>query len=101
MPALPATAGGGQGQDSAGVSSRSRTGSLLHRLGDFPPGPASTVSSPGRPFKPLAIPHSRINHPRSLPPLQERTVDCLIAEDNPISSKVCLPCAKLLSSHPV
>ncbi|PLW36391.1 hypothetical protein PCASD_13722 [Puccinia coronata f. sp. avenae] len=88
MPALPATAGGGQGQDSAGVSSRSRTGSLLHRLGDFPPGPASTVSSPGRPFKPLAIPHSRINHPRSLPPLQERTVDCLIAEDNPISSKV-------------
>ncbi|PLW14286.1 hypothetical protein PCANC_19753 [Puccinia coronata f. sp. avenae] len=65
MPAVPATA---SGQDPAGGSSRSHTGSLPHRLADFPPpGPASTISSPGRPFKPLAIPPSRITHPCSLP----------------------------------
>ncbi|EGG02429.1 RIM15-related serine/threonine-protein kinase [Melampsora larici-populina 98AG31] len=44
--------------------------------------PGSTMSSPGQTFKPLLPPIA------SPPKLQERTVDCLIAEDNPISSKV-------------
>jgi len=34
------------------------------------------------------MPPSRNALPPPLPPLQERTIDCLIAEDNPISSKV-------------
>ncbi|KAH9814655.1 RIM15-related serine/threonine-protein kinase [Melampsora americana] len=47
-----------------------------------PRNPGSTMSSPGQTFKPLLPPIA------SPPKLQERTVDCLIAEDNPISSKV-------------
>ncbi|POW09583.1 hypothetical protein PSTT_06766 [Puccinia striiformis] len=108
------------GEQVGAKGSRSRTGSLLatnlhnslppappilHRLVEHPLCPGSTVSSPGRPFKPLSYPSApSIINPSfpsvklptvlnsscksSLPPVQERTVDCLIAEDNPISSKV-------------
>ncbi|KNZ45695.1 AGC protein kinase [Puccinia sorghi] len=83
VPALPTTTG-----DQQPVSSRSRTGSLLQRHVELPPCPGSTASSPGRPFKPPIMPPSKNTLLPPLPPLQERTVDCLIAEDNPISSKV-------------
>ncbi|MBW0478461.1 hypothetical protein O181_018176 [Austropuccinia psidii MF-1] len=49
--------------------------------------PPSAVSSPGQPFKAL-LPTSLTCPPKSQIPIQERKVDCLIAEDNPISSKV-------------
>lgn len=93
VPAGPADGSGGAGR-------RSRTGSVLGHLpaaARFAPS-VSAHSSPGNPLK--LLPHSDPHHPaplgllsaspapRSLPPLQERTVDCLIAEDNPISSKV-------------
>ncbi|CAH7682791.1 AGC protein kinase [Phakopsora pachyrhizi] len=48
--------------------------------------PSSAVSSPGQPFKPLLPP--TMPSPPKTHISQERTVDCLIAEDNPISSKV-------------
>lgn len=83
---------------------RSRAGSLLTgalgSTGSDPPVPhrlvenrypGSTVSSPDRPFKPLLQPQASVtlsSPPKALPPLQERAVYCLIAEDNPISSKV-------------
>ncbi|EHS63719.1 AGC protein kinase [Puccinia graminis f. sp. tritici CRL 75-36-700-3] len=101
--------------------SRHRTGSLLnnhptppvlrkriHQQQQSTSGTQSTLSSPGKPFKPslplfhpsasssassssFSASRNQIPPPppgKSLPPLQERTVDCLIAEDNPISSKV-------------